>query len=354
MRINKIVVRPEEKSLNPELVFEIEMNIQNKAEIPLEIRGSIFTEDGIKIANIYEIIHDFSRSYELAAEDVNSINEEKITIKLGVGALLNYKALDYIETLRDKNQKRDVVLNLDIIIKSLKSRAMLSHMFLLESKALDFQLPGEYKNAKPVFYEYFRNGINPSHINMWILSGNGGATFIEMRNIEFKEKIVIPSSDWINDYCSVFQIGRFSVFEYPLPDYLEGAERTITIRLDESINAIKKMEEDIKKGEWNQVIEDSRAVWELLRNHDEIKDILTRDGYTEEAFKELNESLNKLFDFSSKFHHKLDKDRKKIMGDIKASKEDAYLIYTVSMNMVNLILKKVNRLNGDLNASKTH
>ncbi len=97
------------------------------------------------------------------------------------------------------------------------------------------------------------------------------------------------------------------------------------------------------KGDWNGVIEDSRAVWELLRNKDEIKDLLMRDGYSEQAFIDLNESLRQLFNFSSKFHHKEDKG-KKIMPEIKASKEDAYLIYAISMTIVNLISKKMQRL----------
>jgi hypothetical protein len=52
----------------------------------------------------------------------------------------------------------------------------------------------------------------------------------------------------------------------------------------------------------------------------------------------------KFIGFASKFHHKLDKSKKKITPEIKASKEDAYLIYTLSMNIVNLISKKMQRL----------
>jgi len=112
--------------------------------------------------------------------------------------------------------------------------------------------------------------------------------------------------DWIHDYCPVFQIGKFAVFEYLLPEYTEGTG-SIEERLNVSINSIQKMENNIIKGEWNKVIEDSRAVWELLRNEDEIKDLLTRDGYSPEAVEDLNGSIKKLFNFSSKFHHKEDR-----------------------------------------------
>jgi hypothetical protein len=100
------------------------------------------------------------------------------------------------------------------------------------------------------------------------------------------------------------------------------------------------MEENLIRGDWNGVIEDSRAFWELLRSQEEV---LIRDGYTEPAFTDLNESLKQLFNFSSKFHHKEDKG-KKVMPEIKASKEDAYLIYAASMTFVNLISKKMQRL----------
>jgi hypothetical protein len=103
------------------------------------------------------------------------------------------------------------------------------------------------------------------------------------------------------------------------------------------------MEYNMIRGEWTEVIKDSRVVWELLRNQSEIKDLLMGDGYTEPAFTDLNESLKQLFNYSSKFHHREDRE-KKMMPEIKASKEDAYLIYATSMAIVNLISKKMQRI----------
>jgi hypothetical protein len=315
MQIDKIKAKPVENSINPEMMFEIEITIQKGYEVPLEIAGCILSEDNMKIANIYETINEPNRSLELSAGDQKYKEREKLTIK--VIAPLNNKALDHIETLRElreKNPKGDVILSMDFFVKTLYSRTNLSH-------------------------------ISSQQADMGILSGDvrgGKATFIEIQNRYFKEKVTIPSSDWINDYCPVFKIGKFIVFECWLPDVVGSGD--IAKKLEKSIDAIKKMEEDLIKGEWNQVIEDSRAVGELLKNQDEIKDLLIRDGYTEPAFADLNESLKKLFDYSSKFHHKLDKE-KKIMPEIKASKEDAYLIYSVSMSIVNLISKKMQRLN---------
>jgi len=344
MQIGKIEAKPVENSINPEMMFEIEITIQKGYEVPLEIAGCILSEDNMKIANIYETINEPNRSLELSAEDQRHREEEKLIIK--VIAPLNNKALDHIETLREKNPKGDVILSMDFFVKTLCSRTNLSHMFYIEptsGEKIPYQLPEKYKDAKPVFYHY-QKPLSSQQADMWILSGNGKPTFIEIQNhYSNKKKVTIPSSDWINDYCPVFKIGKFIVFECWLPDVVGSGD--IAEMLKGSIDAIKKMEEDLIKGEWNQVIEDSRAVWELLKNQDEIiKNLITGDGYPKEASDDLNGSLQKLFDYSSKFHHKLDKE-KKIMPEIKASKEDAYLIYSVSMSIVNLISKKMQRLN---------
>ncbi len=50
MRVDKIEVVPVKDSINPELLFEIEFFIQRRDEIPIEISGSIFSEENKKIA----------------------------------------------------------------------------------------------------------------------------------------------------------------------------------------------------------------------------------------------------------------------------------------------------------------
>jgi len=339
MRIDKIEVKPVHESINPELMFEMEIFIQREFEIPLEITGCIFSDENKKMANIHEFIHE-TGSIMLSARGRRNEGEEKLIIKLV--APLNHRVLDYIETLRAQNTKGDVILTLDIFVKTLISKTSLSHMVMLDGAKLPYQLPEPYEDAKPVVYQYQRDGFLTSHTNMWILSGDGSPAFIEIRNNNLKNKVTISSSDWIHDYCPVFQIGRFFVFEYLLPEYIEGSG-SIEERLSGSIDAIKKMEYNMIRGEWTEVIKDSRVVWELLRNQDEIKNLLMGDGYTEPAFTDLNESLKQLFNYSSKFHHREDRE-KKVMQEIKASKEDAYLIYATSMTIVNLISKKMQRL----------
>lgn len=196
-----------------------------------------------------------------------------------------------------------MLLNIEIFVKLLKFEIVLSNMILRDKDKEGFH---------QVWYKYNPN-FSTSQNNMWILSGNNGPEFIRTENKKFTNRVTISSSDWIHDYCPVFQIGKFAVFEYLMPEYTEGTG-SIEERLDESINALEKMEENLVKGEWNGIIENSRAVWELLRNQEEeIRDLLVGDGYTEQAFDDFNKSINQLFKYSSKFMHRLDVNKKDIM-----------------------------------------
>lgn len=333
MRIDKIEIKPATESINPEFIFDINCVLDRNREIPLEISGHVLSENNKKLANIYQIFHFENQQIELSALQDRYNRENNLNFKLT--APLNQRILDYIETLRTTNSKSDVILNIEIFVKLLETKIILSNMIL-----------GEMNNegVQKVLYRYDPEFSTPQpQINMWILSGNSGPEFIRTINKKFTNIVTISSSDWIHDYCPVFQIGKFAVFEYLLPEYTEGTG-SIEERLNKSINAIKKMEDDILEGEWNEVIKNSRAIWELLRNCDEIKDLLIEDGYTDQASENLNETIKQLFKFSSKFIHHEEIGNRTIMPEMKASKEDAYLIYTLSMNLVNLISKKLKRL----------
>jgi hypothetical protein len=266
-------------------------------------------------------------------------------------APLNHKVLDYIDTLRTKDRNGDVNLTLDIFVKTLLSNTIITPV--TKDIGLRNELTTQIASQGNSLLAYRNRDFSPD-TDLWILSGKGNPTFIEVKDNHFIQKVIIHSSEWINKYCPEFQIGRFSVFEYLLPDYTKGSGSKEE-RLNESIKAIIKMQENLISGDWNGVIEDSRAVWELLKDEVNIKDLLKSDSYTEEAINELfgytdkkgckhSGCIGNLFLFSSKFMHRLDKDKKKIMPEIKASKEDAYLIYALSMNFVNLISKKMQRL----------
>jgi len=210
MQIDKIEIKPATESINPEFIFDINCILDRNREIPLEISGHVLSEDNKKLANIYQIFHFENHQIELSASEDRYNRENNTYFKLT--APLNQRILDHIETLRTTNSKSDVILNIEIFVKLLVPKIILSNMIL-----------GKKNNdgIQQVFYKY-NPEFSTNQNNMWILSGNSGPEFIKTINKKFTNIVTISSSDWIHDYCPVFQIGKFAVFEYLLPEYTEG------------------------------------------------------------------------------------------------------------------------------------
>jgi len=337
--MDKIKVRPLENSINPALLFTIEYPIQDNYKAPIELTGFLLSNNNKKISNISGFRYEGGDKIQrLKAINNNMASNNLISYyPIEIIAPLNPKALDYIQEQRELNPKGDVILKLNINIRVIQTKTCLSYMHLENLIKPDIY-PVIYKNSS----EPFESDQN----NMWILSGDGSPIFLEVRDEIQDLPITIPSSDWIHDFCPAFNIGKFFVFEYMMPmmpNYNKGSN-SFQERLNKAINAIKDMESKIISGEWTDVIENSRHIFELLKNQDEIKKLFIVDGFTNEAYEDLNRSLQSLFNFSSKFHHSENK-TKELMPQIKASKEDAYLIYTISITIVNLISKKIAKIN---------
>ena len=338
--ITKINIIPVQKSINPEIEIDIPIMYRAKYEIPLSITGVLLSEDNKKLSNLIEIKSDISKLFELNARSRDRDSEEEVTFTLV--ANLNRRTIDHVEDLRAEERKGDIKIKLKLTVKSLESRASLSQMCILDkayiSKDMKATLGNEYELAG---YQY-KSKFQPNRTDMWVISGDGSPTFLQLKYYDFQVDKEIKSNDWLHDFCPVFQIGKFAVFEFQLPETMEE-KGDLPDKINEAIKSVGNMEEDLQKCEWNRVIEDARPIFELLKKSDEIKDLFNRDGFPDDAINNLNNSMQNLFDFSSKFHHKTDK-KKKLRAEIKASKEDAYLIYSTGLAFCNAISKKIQRL----------
>ena len=326
-------------SLEAELLFKITIKFQEKYEIPLRLTGNLYLEENKKIAEIKGINAEPNKRFELSARDDYSGGENKI-IFLAYSPI-SQRGLNFIQEFRDSNPRGDVDFLLHLFVDVLSSKVLISNLIIMENVNSPIEIEGSTVNAKPVYYAR-KSGLSRSFVDSWFLSGENGSAFLEFRAENLKKNIIVSSSNWIHDFCPVFDLGRYFIYECPLPEIEEGSGSAAE-RLKAAIDAAKEMRDYLIKCEWNAVIEKSRSIWELLRNQDEIKDLLVSDGYTEEAFEDINHSLRRLFDFSSKFHHRQDRDRR-IMPEIKASKEDADLVYTLAVGIINLVSKKISRL----------
>ena len=75
----------------------------------------------------------------------------------------------------------------------------------------------------------------------------------------------------------------------------------------------------------------------------EVTDLINRDIGHEEAADDLQKSMKGLFDYASKFTHSLERDKKKLLPPLKASKEDAVAAFAAASAMVNLVSAKLRR-----------
>ena len=256
-------------------------------------------------------------------------------------AFLSKEALNHIDDVRDKNRKKDVVFKLRLRIRTLISRTRVPPLHLV--KPQEHTLAPFEKDESILTYKYERD-YHPPVENLWVISGGGtlGPIFLEVRD-EYQEiQESIASSDWVSDFAPQLEIGRFITTELPLPSPV-AINKEFAERLNKATEALQKMEEEAKKGEWTEVIQNSRPVAELLRDEIMVSSVLAKHGFSEEAAGSLLGTIRNLFDYSSKFIHKVAKDGTIIPAEIKAEKEDAYLIYSVSIGLLNLLTQKVRK-----------
>ena len=341
MNISKVTVEPEKNSITPMLKFSIAIGYIPKLETPITIDGRLLSEDNKLISLLKDMGWEKIPKMEIGATEKIQYEQEK-TINLDLFAELSQEHLDYLEDIRSKHRKGNVVLDLEITVRYFLSKTIISGIFTHDEQPINLEL---YGKVLPIYYKY-RHEFGRGREDVWLLSGEGGLTFLEVTTNQFNKQVEIPSSDWVHDYCPNLGIGRFVVIDIPLPEEI-SSKTDIQKKIKRAVKSANNASKNIRAGEWNQVIEDCRGVWELFKeqNDDELKELLRKDKYTEEAIEAFLKAKQNLFTFTSKFMHTFDKQKKKILPEIKACKEDAYFIYTTAMTLLNLLAKKSLRLN---------
>jgi hypothetical protein len=318
------------ETLNSEILFRIEITVEkNFSYIPLEITGELIS-DKIRISNL---VHKIRLDSNKGLAHNKNLEIETHSDFYDVIATLSKEAIEHIQNVREKDSYKDVLLTLDIKLKYLTSTVYCeSNPQKLIGKD-DYLLRSNYHSFSP-------------------------------------ERIEILSSDWLNKYLSVFYKQRYLVLEIP-KHQLSNGNSLLHKKVEKAMVIIPKMERKLSLGEWSEVIKEARPLIELFKidySHNrkskentesnnsndygiiqenqetEFKNLFRNSNYTEPAISSLTDALQHLFHFCSKFSHSIDNRQQDIINpDIIASKEDAYLIYALCSNFVNLIAKKLDR-----------
>ena len=350
--VKGIDVRPFPHSVEPALLFDLEISSARWAELVVDV-GGLLLSGGKVIAKLDRLERlDQAKGWleigELAARGsiFDKHFREKLQKRILLLATLSREALEYIEDIRGKHPKRDVELELILYFDVLSSKSLLAHFYARSPKEYGL----EAKNQEALITFKYSPDFKSAQNNLWALSGDGRPVFLSMMRFVESKKWRIASSDWAQEYSPKLGIGKFMIVEILQPIPVTVKEK-LAKRVNEANKALRNMEEKLREGEWTEVAEKARPVMELLREEALVKKLLIDAKFPEEATNALLNGIKGFFDFSSKFLHKLTRPKgrqkkRKLLPEVKAEKEDAYFIYMLSAGLINLIGRKIAKLYG--------
>jgi len=336
MEIKKILPKPYEKSISPGISFDVEIGYTKYEKAIIGISGWLETDDKKIIAEIREEVPEKAEYSEIGAGDSCFDQEFKEDVyKTTLIALLDRRALRHIEKRRMEDRKGDVKLTLNLNVKTVDSRAVISHVHEVEPEKIGLQPVEVYVGRKTTDWSVLIYAYTPeyssSRSNKWILSGNGRPVFIAISEQPLKKEIRIPSTDWIHDYAPKLELGEYFIVEIPKG---KGV-------IKEAWSYVEKAEECFRRWETKGVYANCREVGYLLDRI--VKEKFGKDSFN---YKERWGRAYSRFEHLSSLDLHLEelKQRQQYMrGDVKIGKNDAEHILTVTK----LLIKYAEELLGE-------
>jgi hypothetical protein len=332
MRVSSITTKLDNKYVESTLLWDIALTYWMGQEVPLNLTVTVQTEDDRTLGVARQSTLGIGDVALEAAAKLKNNNAEQTSTRQAM-LPISAKQLDHLEDVRTKNRKRDVILLCHVDVQFLVSAVV--NAYLQPGPKIADQNGNSFQS---VIYDWQSQPFKTDHGTMWILSGDRNPTFLRCETRRFSEKITISASDWVYEYLEPWRATRYMLVELPQPEVLTSAPN-IEEKVNAAIEAAKRASESLCKGEWNDVIKELRQVWEVIRDGD-VDALLQDDGYTAEAATLFNASIRSQFDLASKFIHIKDKSGKKVLPEIRASKEDAYFCYAFALAALNLLTKK--------------
>lgn len=340
--VNIRTVEPATDSINPAILFECTIEVQRDLEILLACEGSLWCDD--KRIGTASVEYEKSRHRALRPTLSSSNND---TLQATFHVPLTRHALSFLESYRDGQPSGDVELSLQCSTRSLELKVAAHRELILDLKE---QPPKDKFQVSETEFGHDRMLLSSSShelgtIKTWTHSS--GCT--------------ISSSQWAQEFAPELGLGNFLLFEYPaLTDFVslkdtsedagdEGA--SLQERLMDATKSLQEVQDAIRRGEWDMVMIKVRDAAEVLKDNNrdekdferEIREVMAEDGLPKEGAKNITTSMRHLSHYLSKFDHRLERDGKTLMPRQKASKEDAYLAYTMGTAVVNLLTAKLKR-----------
>lgn len=309
MKIQNTRIEVDPQSINPLLKIRVDLEFPYASEIPVSISGKLCQQNGkiLSIITEYELNRDIDFGLKLKTEQEKESRETaKSRHSVQLSALLTPLAIQSIEEQREKAQNKSAEFYIEFVVKTLSQPATLDK-----------------------------------------LQGND---LIRLNIVREHSRVSIEQSDWVANFAPKLGIGKFLLLE------LSIAQNDVTDFWKELTDLLKsnilEMERCIRLGEWKKAIEYSRQFFDGLniknnRNtnapfENKLKEVLLAEQHNDEGINDLLKAIKSLFDFTSKYVHP--KDRSGLVKPYpNAGKEDAYLVYTLSIGLFNLITTKIQK-----------
>jgi hypothetical protein len=323
MRIENAVPTVYEHSIPPGIIFEVRIAYVRFNEAVIGIEGWLISDDGKILAKVIE--EGSPKLDEIGARGSRydtEFKEESFTSTLI--AILEKKALNHIENRRMKNKKRDVYLTLHLNVKSLASRATISHLHQVESnveKLPRLRFPtasGKTVDGKMIAYAH-DSKFSTAYNNMWVISGDGNPIFLSVNEqILIKEGVRIPSTDWIHDYAPKLELGEYFIVEI--------AKGKMTIK--KAWEYVEKAEECYRQWDTKGAYANCREVGKLL------SEVIKKRFRKSPIIKKWKRAIEKFEKLTSLDLHEEDIKEEMPKGEISIGKADTEHILIVTKALI--------------------
>jgi hypothetical protein len=334
---------PYVESVPPSIKLNIEEDVEDDV-LFLKVDGSVFSDDGKYLTNLVQLS---SKPVEKRVRIQGVSENQKYQSTRYEGEflfVLDSKLLDHIEDIRQKNLKKDVLFKFDLSVTRLRHNIRMGDY-------TPRPLRGDEQYILSTIGRSFRANANlnmlvPGSVN----TGNEELFVYSVHQITLTHTIV--ASGWERDFQQPLGVGKFVVVDFSEQNLTSLAEKPLTEiergfsdRLTKAYRILPKMEQQVRLGNWETVMVQSRELVELFKKDvtSFIKELVSKTTHLEEKNTlSFTDFIGKLWEYANNFHHSVDKG--KISPDYIVGKEDAYLTYVISSCLVGLLAKKFDKV----------
>ena len=215
MQIINIKIRPYEDIFPSGILLELDLNRQKNQKAIVKISGFLKSENNKILAEL----HQYSQNNTIESEEIGARGSYKDrefkydSYKAVLISRLDKNVVNYINESRTKNNDKDVFLNIELLINYLESNANICGVTFTNPN--DLNLPDvSFGSRKASIMTYvYDPHFNSNHTASWLLSGNNGNIFLSVKNQILIDKIRISSSDWINTFAPILDLGEFIIVD---------------------------------------------------------------------------------------------------------------------------------------------